>query len=158
MSLTVKISSPRRCFPQPLHFRRIYWGHGSIVYFDLDGFKAVNDRFGHRRGDKLLCAVVDRTMKNPRKTDLMARLGGGEFRLLLPEIDQDGARSMLLKIQSALLREMRRHNWRAAFSIGVLSYRESSATVNKLIKQADDLMYSVKNDGKNAIACSVYQS
>lgn len=116
-----------------------------IVYFDLDGFKAVNDQFGHHRGDKLLCAVVNRAKKHLRKMDLMARLGGDEFCLLLPETDQKSARSMVQKIQSALLNEMRRHNWRVTFSIGVLTCREGRTTVSNLIKWADDLMYSVNN-------------
>jgi predicted signal transduction protein with EAL and GGDEF domain len=63
----------------------------SIAYIDLDGFKLMNDQYGHETGDKLLCAFVNRAKNQLRKTDVIARLGGDEFILLLPEIDHDAA-------------------------------------------------------------------
>jgi diguanylate cyclase (GGDEF)-like protein len=128
----------------------------TIAYIDLDGLKTVNDQSGHRTGDKLLCAVVNRAKSHLRITDLMARLGGDEFILLLPEIDQDAAQIIVPKIQSALLDEMRRNDWPVTFSIGALTYRDGPITADELIKRADDLMYSVKKNSKNAIAYAVY--
>ncbi len=128
----------------------------TIVYIDLDGLKTVNDQSGHRTGDKLLCAVVNRAKSHLRRTDLLARLGGDEFILLLPEIGQDAAQMIVPKIQSILLNEMRRNKWPVTFSIGALTYRDGPITADELIKRADDLMYSVKRSGKNAIAYAVY--
>lgn len=128
----------------------------TIAYIDLDGLKSVNDQFGHRTGDALLCAVVDRAKSHLRRTDLMARLGGDEFILLFPEIGEEAAQMTVPKIQSALLDEMGRNDWQVTFSIGVLTYRDGSIAADELIRRADDLMYSVKRNGKNGIAYAVY--
>jgi diguanylate cyclase (GGDEF)-like protein len=124
----------------------------TIAYIDLDGFKAVNDQSGHRTGDKLLCAIASVAKSHLRKTDLVGRLGGDEFILLLPEIGHDAARVTVRKIQSALLDEMRRNHWPVTLSIGVVTYVDGPITVDELIRRADELMYSVKETGKNAIA------
>jgi diguanylate cyclase (GGDEF)-like protein len=128
----------------------------TIAYIDLDGFKIVNDQFGHKTGDKLLCAVVNRAKDQLRKTDVIARLGGDEYVILLPETDQEAAQKAVPKIQKALLDEMRRNNWPVTFSIGVLTYLEAKITTDELIKRVDSLMYSVKKNSKNAIAYAVF--
>jgi diguanylate cyclase (GGDEF)-like protein len=130
----------------------------TIAYIDLDGFKAVNDRFGHQTGDQLLCTFVNQVKSYLRRTDFMARLGGDEFILLLFETDQAEALMIISKIQSALLDEMKRNDWPVTFSIGVLIYRDGSITADELISRADNLMYSVKKKGKNAINYAVYVS
>jgi len=128
----------------------------TLAYIDLDGFKTVNDQWGHRVGDKLLCAVVNQARKCLRKTDTIARLGGDEFMLLLPETDQVESQIIVSRIQFDLLQEMQRNNWPVTFSIGVLTCRQSQVTTDELIKKADELMYSVKKNGKNAVAYEVY--
>ena len=128
----------------------------TIVYIDIDSLKSVNDQWGHRIGDQLLCAVVHRAKRHLRKTDFLARLGGDEFIVLLPETDQEAAQITVSKIQFALLDEMRRHNWPVTFSIGALTCLDAHLTTDELIKKADDLMYSVKKNGKNAIAYAIY--
>lgn len=128
----------------------------TIAYIDLDGFKTVNDHWGHSAGDKLLCAVVNRAKSQLRKTDIMARLGGDEFIVLLPETDQDTAQIVVSKIQNTLNDEMRRKHWPVTFSIGVLTCLKAQITTDELIKRADSLMYSVKKDGKNGIAYASY--
>jgi diguanylate cyclase (GGDEF)-like protein len=128
----------------------------TIAYIDLDGFKTVNDQWGHSIGDNLLCAVVNRAKSQLRKTDFMARLGGDEFIVLLPETDQNTAQTAVPKIQNTLMDEMRRNDWPVTFSIGVLTCLEAKITTDELIKRADSLMYSVKKNGKNAIAYGVY--
>lgn len=123
---------------------------------DLDGFKAVNDQSGHHTGDKVLRAVVNRAKSRLRKTDSLGRLGGDEFMLLLPEVDHDAAKLTVPIIQSALLDEMRRNHWPVTFSIGVVTYQHGPMTADELIRRADEVMYSVKKEGKNAIAYAVY--
>lgn len=128
----------------------------TIGFFDLDGFKSVNDKFGHRTGDKVLCSVVSRGKTKLRRTDLLARLGGDEFAILLPEIDQDSAKTIVPKIQTELLEEMKRNGWPITFSFGALTYLGGAITTEELIRQADELMYSVKKKGKNGIAYATY--
>lgn len=128
----------------------------TIAYIDLDDFKLVNDQYGHIIGDKLLCAIVYRAKKQLRNTDIMARLGGDEFILLLPEMGQDTALLTVSKIRSSLLDEMRSNGWPVAFSIGVLTYQSGGISTEELVKRADKLMYTVKNNGKNAISYEIY--
>ncbi|PPD03816.1 MAG: GGDEF domain-containing protein [Methylobacter sp.] len=128
----------------------------TIVYIDLDGFKLVNDKYGHMIGDRVLCAFVNRAKKLLRDTDIIGRLGGDEFIFLLPEMGQDDAKITVAKVQSGLLDEMNKNNWPVTFSIGVLSYKMGEISADELVKRADRLMYTVKNNSKNAIAYGVY--
>ncbi|WP_295413542.1 GGDEF domain-containing protein [uncultured Thiodictyon sp.] len=136
-------------------FRR-YRQPFTVAYVDLDNFKAVNDQFGHSTGDRVLNTVVTQTRKELRKTDIVARLGGDEFAILFPETDQRAAQIALSKIQRGLLNEMLKNNWPVTFSIGVVTFNATPNTANELIKMADDLMYAVKKNEKNAIRYSVY--
>ncbi|MGC1377915.1 MAG: GGDEF domain-containing protein [Anaerolineales bacterium] len=128
----------------------------AIVYIDLDNLKTINDQLGHRDGDEVLCAVTRQARKHLRKMDTIARVGGDEFMLLLPEVDQVALQIVVSRIQLALLGEMQRNNWPVTFSIGALTCYQAQIGTDELIKKADKLMYSVKNNGKNAIAYSAY--
>jgi diguanylate cyclase (GGDEF)-like protein len=127
----------------------------SIVYFDLDDFKVVNDRWGHKVGDKCLCVVANQVRRIIRKTDMLARLGGDEFVLLLPEANQVAAQVVISRVQHDLMDEMQRNSWPVTFSIGILTCLQSQMTADELVRKADDLMYSVKKKGKNGIASAV---
>ena len=135
-------------------FRR-YGSPFSIAYVDIDDFKRVNDRWGHRAGDQLLRSVAERTREHLRKTDMIGRLGGDEFALLLPEADQEAAWGMVARLQAALSDAMRRDGWQVTFSIGVLTCACPDTTVDELVSRADELMYSVKKRGKNGVAYAV---
>ena len=128
----------------------------TVVYIDLDNFKTVNDQFGHNTGDKVLRTVADTASGQLRVTDVMARLGGDEFAVLLPETGQEDAQLVISKVQRSLLDEMRKNNWPVTFSIGVLVCTEMPGTIGELIKMADDLMYSVKKNGRNNVSYSIY--
>jgi diguanylate cyclase (GGDEF)-like protein len=128
----------------------------SLAYIDLDNFKAVNDRFGHMAGDQVLRTVVGHTKSRLRKTDMVARLGGDEFALLLPETDQESAKVAISKIRSSLLQEMQKNRWPVTLSVGVLTCTAALPTRDELVRMADDLMYSAKREGKNAIRFSTY--
>jgi diguanylate cyclase (GGDEF)-like protein len=128
----------------------------TVVDLDLDNFKTVNDRFGHAAGDQVLRSVVSSIRKYLRKTDVVARLGGDEFALLLPETGQESARIVLAKIQDGLLQEMRRGDWPVTFSVGVLTCTAMPATLDELMRRADELLYTVKGAGKNAIQYTTY--
>jgi diguanylate cyclase (GGDEF)-like protein len=127
----------------------------TVAYIDLDDLKVINDKLGHKAGDDVLCAVVERARRELRKIDTIARLGGDEFVLLLPETDQVAARDAITRIQAALLDEMVRHQWPVTFSIGVLTCVNATMSTDELIRQADDLMYTVKHSTKNSVAYGV---
>jgi diguanylate cyclase (GGDEF)-like protein len=129
----------------------------TLVYLDLDNFKSINDQFGHSEGDKVLRVVVDRIKLNLRKTDVVARLGGDEFAILLPQTNRVDASVAVSKIQQELWQAMNEGNWGVTFSVGVLTCIHSFNTVNDLVKMVDDLMYTVKKRGKNAIHYFEYQ-
>ena len=152
-NLTGAVNS--RCFYEMMQlevdrFQR--YGHiFSLAYIDLDNFKTVNDRFGHPEGDRALRKVVKAIRTHLRKTDVVGRLGGDEFALLLPETDEGAARITLAKIQVELHREMQGDDWPITFSIGVLTYGSTKLAIDEVVKMADQLMYSVKREGKNSI-------
>ena len=128
----------------------------TLAYIDLDNFKTVNDQLGHATGDQVLRTVVSSVKKNIRKTDSVARLGGDEFALLLPETNQEFACVVLSKIQEDILGEMRINNWPVTVSVGVLTCSVAPPSTDALVSMADDLMYSVKRDGKNGVKYSTY--
>jgi len=128
----------------------------TMVYFDLDNFKAVNDTFGHQKGDELLRAVADIMIENLRKVDIPARLGGDEFAILLTNTEAEGARIIIGKIKQQLDDLMKKNKWPVTASFGAISFETVPNSVNEMITLTDQLMYTVKNSGKNNIAFDVY--
>lgn len=123
----------------------------TIAYIDLDNFKMVNDRFGHRAGDEVLSIVAQALRRSTRATDHLARLGGDEFAVLMPETDQQGARTILERASAAVASEMAQHGWPVSCSVGAVVSVEAARDVDELVGRADSLMYQVKQSGKNAI-------
>jgi diguanylate cyclase (GGDEF)-like protein len=124
----------------------------TVVYIDIDRFKAVNDEFGHEAGDRVLGAVGALLQKGVRTFDLAARLGGDEFGLLLPETNETEA-GVLLKRLCAKLREAARPDGSVlTFSIGaVTTVNASDDSFDTLLAHADALMYDVKNSTRNGL-------
>jgi diguanylate cyclase (GGDEF)-like protein len=123
----------------------------TIAYLDCDNFKAINDSLGHQAGDTLLRSVGQSLQNSLRKTDIVARLGGDEFAVALPECNEQAAIETLTRLRQKLLDIMRDNNWPVTFSIGIVTFINTSKSVDELIKQADNLMYVVKKDTKNMI-------
>ena len=123
----------------------------TLVYIDLDNFKHVNDTLGHMIGDELLVEVAATLRSNVRTTDIVGRLGGDEFALLLPETNQDAATVVVDKVRVRLLMAMQLKNWPVTFSFGVASFASPPASVDELIKHADEAMYLAKLQGKNTV-------
>lgn len=123
----------------------------TVAYIDLDNFKDVNDQLGHQAGDDLLMAVVSTIRSHIRSSDILARFGGDEFVILLPDTPGDAALNFLNKIHAHLDQEMTRNGWPVSFSIGAATYSTAPSTVDEVIRHADELMYSVKHGGKNRL-------
>jgi diguanylate cyclase (GGDEF)-like protein len=124
----------------------------SIVFLDCDSFKQVNDQYGHPTGDQLLRLVARGLRENSRSTDVIARMGGDEFVLLLPETDAEPARLAVEKLKVKLAELMQENGWPVTFSFGVATFREAPGSVSDMIQQADDLMYQIKTSTKNSAA------
>ncbi len=96
----------RRAFVRELHrvgaFAARYGSPAALVYFDLDGFKGVNDRFGHAAGDAALKAVADRLLANTRETDIVGRLGGDEFAVILVQTDVEAATTKAERLKQVI--------------------------------------------------------
>ncbi|NBR27061.1 MAG: GGDEF domain-containing protein [Betaproteobacteria bacterium] len=128
----------------------------SIAYIDCDNFKAVNDRYGHHVGDDLL-RVISKTMQRKlRSSDLPGRLGGDEFAIMLPETSAEACRMVVEMLQQRLLQEMVDHQWPVTFSIGIATFTRMPESIEDMIRQADKLMYAVKNSSKGAIKQEVF--
>jgi len=119
----------------------------TLVFVDLDNFKSVNDRFGHAAGDAVL-ANVARTIKSCiRATDLIARLGGDEFILLLEETDSDSARIIVTKLRDGLNEQIAQSPSAVTASMGVITFVLPPASVDEMVRKADELMYAAKRGG-----------
>jgi diguanylate cyclase (GGDEF)-like protein len=127
----------------------------SVLLFDLDGFKLINDRFGHDAGDQALRHVADLAREDKRATDILARLGGDEFVLLLPEtgLDQAGVTAERLCDKIACSPALYRgHAMKITVSIGVADATLSMPDLQALIKKADEALYRAKFLGRNRVS------
>ncbi|HEY5611621.1 MAG TPA: GGDEF domain-containing protein [Thermoanaerobaculia bacterium] len=127
----------------------------SLLMFDVDDFKAINDRYGHSMGDVVLselCGTVRETLRPP---DLFARYGGDEFIVILPHTDLWGARSagdrILQKVRTLDLFAPDDDGLRItpSISIGIATYVPPDMTANDLVERADQRLYDSKRSGKN---------
>ena len=120
----------------------------TIAYVDIDGFKAVNDRFGHASGDTLLSLIASIIQANLRTTDVVTRMGGDEFAILLAHTEKESAEEALLRVSSLLSGLARERQWTVTFSIGAVTFIRSPSSVDEMIRAADDLMYAARQSGK----------
>lgn len=123
----------------------------TVVFIDIDDFKVVNDLFGHQVGDFVLRAIASELKSQLRKTDVVARVGGDEFALLLPSTSRPEAEIVLSKVHANLGKAMKEGNWPITFSMGAVSCLRPPYAAEQLINLADELMYAVKNSTKNDV-------
>ncbi|XPV77517.1 MAG: diguanylate cyclase domain-containing protein [Desulfovibrio sp.] len=125
----------------------------ALLYLDLDGFKAVNDNYGHNIGDELLLKVSRELLVSVREEDTVARVGGDEFCIILPHLeDVKDADVIAQRIIDAFFEpvEVAGHVCDIGVSIGISSYPETAKTPDELVHHADANMYRVKKGTKNA--------
>ena len=124
-----------------------------LLMVDADEFKVINDALGHQAGDKLLCELADRLCACVRSTDTVARIGGDEFIVLLPDLRIPAeAESIAAKIVASVAHPYVIDHTQAVItvSVGVVTYPESGADLDTLMHRADEAMYAAKVKGKNS--------
>jgi len=127
-------------------FSQRYGAPASLVYFDLDGFKSVNDRYGHAAGDAALSAVAERLLANVRQSDLVGRMGGDEFAVILAQADPSVAETKAQALARAVEGEpLEVGDWSAPLHLS-WGVRQISAEMDPeaLVAQADAAMYAAK--------------
>jgi diguanylate cyclase (GGDEF)-like protein len=127
----------------------------SLIIVDLDGFKQVNDRYGHPAGDKLLEGVASILRANVRQTDLPARYGGEEFVVICPETDHDEAMVVAERIRKAVeaarFRLVADETSAITCSAGVATFPNDAPDGQSLVQAADSALYRAKKSGKNRV-------
>lgn len=125
----------------------------AVVYLDLDGFKAINDRYGHQTGDQLLVVLASRMKKALREGDTLARLGGDEFIAVLLDLpDMAASEPMLIRLLSAAAQPVSIGDvsMQVSASLGITTYPQlEDVDADQLLRQADQAMYQAKLAGKN---------
>lgn len=128
----------------------------ALALVDIDGFKHVNDTYGHAAGDRLMQAIADLLQSEMRKKgDWVARQGGDEFCILLKDTDKNNAIKVLERIRKRIQEQVfsigEGQSIRITLSIGVEMVQNNIITVEDLIKHADEKLYKAKRQGKNSI-------
>lgn len=123
-----------------------------LVVFDIDFFKSINDNYGHLTGDKSIKLIAKLVTKTLRKSDLIARMGGDEFVLLLPETNARQAEKLMKKIQMVLSDNPMTIGSEVVhirFSAGIAQLSPQHASFKELFKSADEALYKAKEKGRN---------
>lgn len=131
----------------------------SVIMLDIDGFKLVNDNFGHATGDRILKMVAGVINAHTRSTDIASRYGGDEFAIMLPETKNDGAFNIARRICDGL-KNMRIDtgkggdiNVTASFGVATCDFKSDGR--EKIVELADQLMYKAKSKGTGEIECKL---
>lgn len=127
-----------------------------IGYLDIDNFKEVNDAFGHAQGDEVLRKVADILRNRFRTSDLIGRMGGDEFAIILPETDRTGAEKLFNDILFQLDRLSAQNEWPIGFSIGVAAFSPPPPDLDTAIDFADQLMYTAKTSSTTRFVVENY--
>jgi diguanylate cyclase (GGDEF)-like protein len=131
--------------------------HGGLLFLDLDGFKAINDKYGHNIGDTYITKIARCLEGSLRDSDTIARLGGDEFVILLHDLDADieGAKYDASMVATKIMNHLRRGVdlngviQSVGCSIGITVFKGSGQTTEALLKNADKAMYQAKGAGRN---------
>ncbi|WP_297571898.1 diguanylate cyclase [uncultured Deefgea sp.] len=139
-----------------------YQKNMSLMMIDVDHFKMINDQYGHLFGDQILKKIAQLCLANTRETDLVARWGGEEFVVLLPETTREQAKIVADKIRRAIadysfLPPQNQH-MDTTVSIGIASLLKHDQTLDDLLSRADNAMYLAKANGRNCIQTDTPES
>ncbi len=139
---------------QHVSFTARYGGQGAVMVVDIDGLKAVNDSFGHHAGDNLIRQVADVMRERVRITDIVARLSGDEFAVLMPQTDTAGALQLGEDLRSRVADSARPVSdaGGATISVGITMFGGGRGGSEAVLVAADQAMYRAKEGGRNQIA------
>ena len=142
-----------RAFGLHYHELRLYKNKSgykiAIALIDLDGFKAVNDQYGHSKGDDILVEFAEILKSVARPDDVVARLGGDEFVMILKDIHQKSAEIFEQKLRTAFLTSTLKQRYGVDFSMGIRIFEQLPENLDVATHQADQLMYQSKAQGKS---------
>ncbi|MNY04257.1 Response regulator PleD [compost metagenome] len=138
-----------RRFTQPL----------SLMFIDIDHFKRINDTYGHPTGDEVLRAVARTVQGTARACDTVARYGGEELAVILPQTELEGAAILAERLREAILElEVQETSGprtvRLSASIGVAELQDEDLTPGDLLERADRAVYAAKRQGRNQVICA----
>lgn len=131
----------------------------SVLMLDLDWFKSINDRFGHQLGDQVLTYFANACRELFRATDLIGRMGGEEFAILMPESPIEAARGMVERLRQYLQKhpvQAESQSIQLTFSAGLVSLTDETQDIDTLLRQADRLLYDAKERGRNQVVCEAF--
>ncbi|MEO6147451.1 MAG: GGDEF domain-containing protein [Sulfuriferula sp.] len=129
----------------------------SMILFDLDRFKMLNDNYGHDIGDKILIGISEVAKRTLRTSDWLSRWGGEEFLAILPDTDENGALNIAERLREAVEQfnlEVNSQKIKTSASIGIASYPRDGDTPDFLIKAADAALYEAKKTGRNRVVAA----
>lgn len=131
----------------------------SVLMLDLDKFKGINDTHGHQTGDQVLCVVGEVCRQTLREVDIVGRIGGEEFAILLPESEVRQAAEVAERLRQAIAQAVIRlesgDELRFTVSIGVAPLSAAEVTIDHLLNQADKALYEAKRTGRNRVCTLV---
>ncbi|NLO93134.1 MAG: GGDEF domain-containing protein [Clostridiaceae bacterium] len=122
----------------------------SVIMFDIDHFKKVNDTYGHDKGDYVLKTIADIVKSSIRKADALSRIGGEEFTILLPDTNIDKATALAERVRRSVEDYKFDVVGRATISLGVTEFKADDSS-DTLFKRVDEAMYLAKNSGRNCV-------
>ncbi|MFC1855789.1 GGDEF domain-containing protein, partial [Thermodesulfobacteriota bacterium] len=128
----------------------------SLIFLDIDNFKAFNDTYGHQEGDKVLKVVSESILKSIREVDCAARYGGEEFAVIMPENDIESAYIVAERIRENVINDTKEffksETKFVTVTVGIASFPDDAMDKKELIKKSDDALYHCKKNGKNCTA------
>jgi diguanylate cyclase (GGDEF)-like protein len=127
----------------------------SIIMFDIDNFKKINDTYGHKAGDEVIIALANKLIETKRKSDISCRFGGEEFVALLPNTSIEGAKTLANKIREVIenyevISEDKKIKFTISLGVSKVDV-ENENSIEEALKRADDALYEAKNSGKNRV-------
>jgi len=125
----------------------------SVIMLDIDDFKRINDSFGHTSGDQVLTRLVFSMQDHLRRSDVLARFGGEEFAILMPETELDAALRTAERLRqlAAAVQPDEQPDMSLTISVGVTSLKPGDRSLDDLIRRADNAMYTAKNNGRDQV-------
>lgn len=128
-----------------------YGNNLSLIIFDIDNFKEINDTYGHQLGDEILKRIVSIAKNNIRLTDTLARYGGDEFVIVCPETSLEEVENLAERIKNAVSSYKCQKGIDLSCSFGIAEFRNNEEDIDSFIKRADDALYRAKYQGRNRV-------